>query len=88
MTQAARSRTYTVDLPEESVGDRPRQAVVEELRLLWVASQVRERRISTGRGARMLGMPLARFLRELSAHGVAVLDAEPGELAAQVGARG
>ncbi len=83
--QAARSRTFTVELPEDSLGGEPAQVVVTELRLLWVIEQVRSQRISTGRGARVLGMPLARFLRELSAHGVAVLDAEPGELAAQVG---
>jgi len=47
----------------------------------------RKGRISTGRGARVLGMPLARFLREASAHGLAVLDSEPGEVQAEVGSR-
>lgn len=88
MAQAARSRTFTVELPEESLGDHPTESVAAELRLLWIIEQVREGRISTGRGAKMVGAPLARFLRDLSAHGVAVLDAEPGELEAEVGPRG
>lgn len=80
-------RTFPVDLPEETIGDRADSSVVEELRVLWVIDAVRQGRISTGRGARALGIPLARFLREASAHGVAVLDAEPGEIEAEVGSR-
>lgn len=81
------SRTYPVDLPEETTRDRPDASVIAELRVLWVIEAVRKGRISTGRGARVLGMPLARFLREASAHGLAVLDAEPGEVEAEVGPR-
>lgn len=62
-------------------------SVVAELRVLWVIEAVRKGRISTGCGARVLGMPLARFLREASAYGLAVLDAEPGEVEAEVGSR-
>jgi len=82
---ARAARTFPVELPEETVGDRPEASVAEELLLLWVIESVRQGRVSTGRAARAVGMPLARFLREASAHGLAVLDAEPGEIADEVG---
>ena len=84
---ASAARTFPVDLPEETIGDRADSSVSAELRLLWVIEAVRHGRISAGRAARTMEMPLARFLREASAHGVAVIDAEPGEIESEVGPR-
>ena len=62
-------------------------SIASEMRTLWIIEQVRQRRLGSGKAAELAGMPLARFLRELGAHGVPVFDLDPGELSAELESR-
>lgn len=57
-----------------------------QLRMLWLVEQVRERRMTWGKAARLADMSQAAFLRELGSHGVPVFDYDPGELEAELSA--
>jgi predicted HTH domain antitoxin len=65
-----------LDVPEVQVEKRLRELIVVEL--------VREDRISTGKGAELLGLSKGTFIQILGERGVDYFTESPEELAAQV----
>ena len=89
MSAPARTLTVKVDLPWVAAGEAPTlDAVSEELRLLWIIEQVRQRRIGVGKGAELAGKPRAAFMQALGAHGVPVIDYSPADLERELGHTG
>lgn len=79
------AREVRVSLPDTVFGAVPwrPEGIADEMRLLWLIEQVRERRLGSAKAAEIAGVPLARFLPLLGKHGVSVFDLDPGELAAE-----
>lgn len=82
MTHGPQNRRIEVELPEEAFGSHPWDPVdlADELRLLFLVEQVRERRLGYGKAAELAGLPIARFVRMMGKHGVSPFDYDPGEL--------
>lgn len=83
MSAPARSPfVVSVELPEElrEVSSDASEDLPARLRVLWLVELVRTRRVGVNRAARLAGMPLLDFYRELAKQGVAALDVEPAEL--------
>jgi predicted HTH domain antitoxin len=76
------SRTVRVELPEEAFQTHPwdPERIADELRLLWLLEQVRERRLGSGKAAELAGLPLAKFLQIMGQHRISVFDYDPAEL--------
>jgi hypothetical protein len=66
MAHASRVRSITIELPDEGFGSHPWHPaeLAEELRLLWLIEQVRQRRLGHGKAAELSGLPLVRFLED------------------------
>jgi predicted HTH domain antitoxin len=45
-----------------------------ELRVLWIVDQVRQNRVTIGKGAELAELPRAAFMQLLGEHGVPVID--------------
>jgi predicted HTH domain antitoxin len=82
MAQATKSRSVTVELPDEGFLSHPwdPEEIAGELRLLWLLEQVRQRRLGHGKAAELSGLPRARFLKEMGKHGITAFDYDPEEL--------
>ena len=82
MAQGSRVRSVTIELPDEGFVSHPwhPEELAEELRLLWLIEQVRQRRLGHGKAAELSGLSRARFLKEMGKHGVSPFDYDPGEL--------
>lgn len=76
----------TVDLPEEEVPQAVagRRALARELRLLWVLDQVRQGKISIGKGAQFVGLGRLAFLATMEEHGLAAIAYPAEELAHEI----
>ena len=76
------SRTVHVDLPVEAFHHSrwDPEEIAEELRVLWLLDQVRERRLAYGKAAELAGVPIAGFLRLMGKYGISPFDYDPGEL--------
>ena len=75
-----RSRSVTVDLPEEAFHFHRRapDEVATELRLLFLLDQVRQRRLGHAKAAELSGTPRARFLQLMGLHHISPLRLRPG----------
>jgi len=82
MPAPSRSRSVTVDLPDEAFVSHPWEPkeLASELRLLWLVEQVRERRLGYGKAAELSGLPIAAFLSVMGKRNVSPFDYDPGEL--------
>lgn len=67
-----------MDVPEAEIGQRLQELVALEL--------VREGRISTGKGAEMLGISKWAFIQRMARRGIEYFSESPDELTEQVGA--
>jgi len=87
MARVSTVRSITLELPDEGFLSHPwhPEELAEELRLLWLIEQVRQRRLGHGKAAELSGLSLARFLEEMGKHGVSPFDYDPGELAEELG---
>jgi predicted HTH domain antitoxin len=76
------TRTVQVDLPAEVFHHSPwdPEEIAEEMRLLWLLEQVRQRRLAYGKAAELAGIPVARFLRLMGKYAISPFDYDPGEL--------
>ncbi len=75
-------RRVEVELPAEAfthLAWEPQQ-LAEELRLLWLLDQVRQRRLGFGRAAELAGIPMASFLDLMREHQVTPFDYDRDEL--------
>lgn len=77
-----KTRTVQVELPAEAFDSHPwnPDRIAEELRLLWLLEQVRERRLGHGKAAELSGLPRARFLQAMGEHHISAFDYDAGEL--------
>ncbi len=75
-----------VSFPRDLLGalDVPEVQVAKRLQELIVVELVREGRISTGKGAELLGISKWSFIQVLAERGVDYFTESPEELAAQV----
>ena len=67
-----------MDVPEVEIGQRLQELVALEL--------VREGRISTGKGAEMLGISKWAFVQRMARHGIEYFSESPEEMSEQLGA--
>lgn len=79
---SVRSRVVQVELPDEIFAARrwAPDDLAEELRLLLLLEEVRNRRIAYGRAAEMAHLSISKLLRVMGRHGITPFDYEPGEL--------
>jgi predicted HTH domain antitoxin len=82
MSATPRTRMVQVELPEEAFTARrwEPEGLAEELRLLFLLEEVRNRRLGYGRAAEMAGMGVARFVKVMASHGISQFDYDAGEL--------
>ncbi len=78
--------SVSISLPRDLLGalDVPNSRVERRLRELIAFELVREGRISTGKGAEMLGVSKWAFIQLLAQHGIDYFTETPEELADQV----
>lgn len=83
---ARKSRTVTVDLPDEAFHFHPwsPDELADDLRLLWLLDQVRERRLGHAKAAELAGIPRAQFLRLMGRHRISAFDYDADELDAEL----
>lgn len=75
-----------MELPSDflSILNVSKSEIELRLRELFVIELFREGRISSGKGAELLGIPLWDFLQILSRHQIDYLSQTPGELEAEL----
>ena len=78
--------TVALELPRDLLGalEVPQTQVETRLRELIAQELFREGRISSGKGAELLGVPKLAFIQLLSQHGIDYFTASPEELEAEV----
>ncbi len=78
--------TVALELPRDLLGalDVPQTQVEAHLRELIALELFREGRISSGKGAELLGIPKLAFIQRLSQHGIDYFTESPEELQADV----
>ena len=78
--------TVALELPRDLLGalEVPQTQVETRLRELIALELFREGRISSGKGAELLGVPKLAFIQLLSQHGIDYFTASPEELEAEV----
>lgn len=83
-------KTITVSIPAELAGTPFEQIYLDAMQQISKEQVVlrlyRESQISTGRGARLLGMSIYDFIQFLSRHQVSIFNYEEGELEADANA--
>jgi len=81
------ARSVTVDLPDEVFHHRSwdPEGIAEEMRILWLLEEVRERRLGFGKAAELAGLPQARFLLLMGRHGITPFDYDEAELSREFG---
>ncbi len=81
-------KTIEITVPDEVVGtpiEKDYSDTVQQIiREQTVLRLYREHKISTGRGAKMLGMTISDFVRFLSSHQVSIFDLTEEELRADI----
>lgn len=79
---ARKTRSVQVELPDEAFDFHPwdPKEIAEDLRVLWLIEQVRERRLGHGKAAELAGLPRAHFLRLMGRHHVSPFDFDADEL--------
>ena len=83
---AQRKYSVEVELPTEAYRHHPwdPEQLSQELRVLWLVEQVRERRLGYGKAAELAGMNKLDFVALLGRHKVSVFDYDPEERAAEL----
>lgn len=83
---ASSKRIVRVDLPTEAFQHQPwePEQLAENLRLLWLLDQVRERRLGHSKAAELSGLPVAQFLRLMGRHGITPFDYDEADLVAEL----
>jgi len=78
--------TVALDLPRDLLGalDVPRVQLESRLRELIALELFREGRISSGKGAELLGVSKLEFVRLLAQHGISYFTESSEELTAEV----
>ncbi|HID56713.1 TPA: UPF0175 family protein [Candidatus Poribacteria bacterium] len=78
--------TVSLQFPRDLLGalDVPREQLEARLRELIVLQLFREGRISSGKGAELLGLSKLDFIRLLARHGLSYFTESPEELTAEV----
>ena len=78
--------TVALDLPRDLLGalDVPRTRLEARLQELIALELFREGRISSGKGAELLGISKLEFIHLLAQHGLPYFTESPEELAAEV----
>ena len=78
--------TVTLEFPRDLLGalEVPQTEMEARLRELIVLELFREGRISSGKGAELLGISKLAFVQLLSRHGIDYFTASPEELEAEV----
>jgi predicted HTH domain antitoxin len=78
----ADTRTVQVELPAEAFHPHPwdPEQIAEEMRVLWLLEQVRQRRIGYGKAAELAEVPVAKFLRLMGKYAITPFDFDPDEL--------
>lgn len=78
----AKTRPVVVELPAEAFESCPWEPlrIADELRLLWLIEQVRERRLGHAKAAELADVPRAHFLKLMGEQRVSALDYDPDEL--------
>jgi len=78
--------TVALDLPRDLLGalDVPQARLEVRLRELIALELFREGRISSGKGAELLGISKLEFIHLLTQHGLSYFTESPEELAAEV----
>ncbi len=73
----------SVELPREALRHHPwdPQSIAQQMRVLWLLEQVRERRLGYGKAAELAGLPVAAFLDLMGKHAITPFDYDPAELA-------
>lgn len=81
-TATRKPKTVEVELPAEAFDFHPWDptAIAEQLRILWLVEQVRERRLGHGKAAELAGVPRADFLRAMGRYQVSPFDYDDEEL--------
>ena len=76
------TRTVEVVLPNAAFDHHPwdPREIAEEMRLLWLLDQVRQRRIGHGKAAELAGVPRAQFLGLMGKFAISPFDYDSGEL--------
>ena len=78
--------TVALDLPRDLLGalDVPQAQLETRLRELIALELFREGRISSGKGAELVGISKLEFIHLLAQHGISYFTKSPEELAAEV----
>lgn len=78
--------TVALNLPRDLLGalDVPKERLAELLQTLLAVSLFREGKISTGKGAELLGISKLAFVQLLAQHGVDYFTESPEELVGDV----
>jgi len=78
--------TVALDLPRDLLGalDVPQAGLEVRLRELIALELFREGRISSGKGAELLGISKLEFIHLMAQHGLSYFTESPEELAAEV----
>jgi len=78
--------TVALELPRDLLGalDVPRTGLATRLQELIALGLFREGRISSGKGAELLGISKLGFVHLLAQHGISYFTESPEELAAEV----
>ena len=86
MSTARRVYSVEVELPAESFRHRPWSAseVSQDLRLLWLIDQVRQRRLGYAKAAELGGIAQAAFVRILGEHHISPFDLDDDELEREI----
>jgi predicted HTH domain antitoxin len=82
----SRSYSVQVDLPADAFTHHPWEPteIAQEMRVLWLIEQVRERRMGYGKAAELAGIPKAQFVLLMGKHQISPFDYDPDELEAEL----
>jgi predicted HTH domain antitoxin len=70
---SAKTFAVSVDLPVDAVPTLDSAQVAGRLTLLWILDQVRQGRLSSGRGAELAQVPRYDFMVLMGKHGIPIL---------------
>lgn len=73
-------KTYKVEVPDEIAVLLPEQEAIDVAKEAWVVKLVRERKISAGKGAELLGLSRWDFLQMLKSYHVPVVQMSDMEI--------
>lgn len=83
---AATTHKIEIELSNEAFAHRrwEPKAVADEMRMLWLVEEVRQRRLGFGKAAELAGVAQAQFLEVMSRQKVTPFDYDADELEAEL----